>query len=389
MTLLVAGQVVRLHEFVIANVEPILVEWSAFARTQPSAAGLSRIALRDHTGQILRDTARELSGPAPDVEALTEPVRTTDARVAAAVARHDGAASAAETHGADRAMNGFTLREMVAEFRVLRAVVLRMWIASREALDADDLDDLMQFNAAIDRAVGESVSRFSHDLESAKDMFIAILTHDLRSPLQAVMLTARLLLETEVDREQQTAALQRIQRSTRRMGGMIEDLLDFTRTRIGSGLSVTLVESDVGQIAREAVDEARGAFPARSFEVRVEGNVIGQVDAERLKQVLANLLCNAADYGDPSTPVRVEVTAPNAAIGIAVINGGDLIPADQLAIIFDPFKRLQHEGDDVADSQHLGLGLYIAEQLVQAHGGRIEVTSTEADGTRFMVTLPR
>ncbi len=379
----------RLHEFIVANVEPILVEWSAFARTQPSAAGLSRVALRDHAGQILRDTARELAGPAPDVEALAEPVRTTDARVAAAVARNEGAVSAAETHGADRAMNGFTFREMVAEFRVLRAVVLRMWIATREALDPDDLDDLMQFNAAIDRAVGESVSRFSQDLDGAKDMFIAILTHDLRAPLQAVLMTTHLLLESDVGRDKQTAALQRIQRSTRRMNGMIEDLMDFTRTRIGSGLSVSPVEGDLGQIARDAVDEARGAFPARRFALQVEGDVIGQVDVERMKQVFANLLSNAADYGDPASAVRVEVSGTDAAIRIAVINSGERIPADQIAVIFDPFKRLQHDGDEVPDSQHLGLGLYIAAQLVQAHGGRIEVTSTEADGTRFMVTLPR
>jgi signal transduction histidine kinase len=207
--------------------------------------------------------------------------------------------------------------------------------------------------------------------------------------LQAVLMTTHLLLESDVDREKQTAALQRIQRSTRRMSGMIEDLMDFTRTRIGSGLSVSPVASDLGQIARDAVDEARGAFPARRFELRVEGDVFGQVDVERMKQVFANLLSNAADYGDPSSAVRVEVSGTDAAIRIAVINSGDLIPAHEIAVIFDPFKRLQQDGDDAPGSQHLGLGLYIAAQLVQAHGGRIDVTSSAADGTRFTVLLPR
>lgn len=379
----------RLHEFIIASVEPILVEWSAFARTQPAAAGLSRIALRDHAAQILRDSAHDVSRSGTDDTVLSAPAVRGSADIGATGTSDGAPTSAAETHGADRAMNGYTFREMIAEFRALRAVVLRQWIESRGQLDAVDLDHLMRFNASLDRAVGESASRFSDDLDVAKDMFIAILTHDLRSPLQAVMMTSQSLLETTVDQDRTTAALQRIQRSTRRMSGMVDDLLDFTRTRIGSGLSIAMVDTDLGQIAQEAVDEARGAFPSRTFELRVAGDVIGKADAERMKQVLANLLCNAADYAYTSSAIWTDVWGTDAEIRLAVSNGGAAMSAEQMAVIFDPFKRLRQGTDDVPDSQHLGLGLYIASQLVDAHGGRIAVTSTEAEGTRFTVHLPR
>ncbi|MBC7842437.1 MAG: sensor histidine kinase [Gemmatimonadaceae bacterium] len=379
----------RLHEFIIANVEPILIEWSEFARTQPAAAGLSRTALRDHAAQILRDSARDVSRSGTEDTVLSAP-RGSNGPDIGAIGVTDGApTSAAETHGADRAMNGFTFREMIAEFRALRAVVLRKWIESRGQLDAVDLDHLMRFNASIDRSVGESASRFSEDLDVAKDMFIAILTHDLRSPLQAVMMTSQSLLETTVDHDRTTAALQRIQRSTRRMSGMVDDLLDFTRTRIGSGLSITMMNTDLGQLAQEAVDEARGAFPSRDFELRVAGNVTGNADGERMKQVLANLLCNAADYADPSSAIWTDVWGTDSEIRLAVSNGGTAISTEQMAVIFDPFKRLRQGTDDVPDSQHLGLGLYIASQLVEAHGGQIAVTSSEAEGTRFTVQLPR
>lgn len=379
----------RLSDFILANIEPILVEWTAFARTQDAAAGMSRMELRDHAGEILQHIAGDLGTPQTDAEQLAKSRGHADAVAEPGAAEREAPESPAVTHGADRAMSGFSFSEMIAEFRALRASVLRLWIKSRGTLSADDLEDLMRFNEAIDQAVAESVSRFSSDLDGAKDMFIAILTHDLRAPLQSVLLTTDLLLEAEVAPEQRTAALHRIQRSTLRMNGMVDDLLDFTRTRIGSGLSVTRVETELGQVVREAVDEARGAYPARLFELRLEGALVCQCDPLRIKQVLANLISNAADYGAPSTPVLVEANGATTSIVVTVANHGEVIPPDRMGAIFDPFKRLQQAADDVDDSRHLGLGLYIAEQIVLAHDGHIGVTSTDAAGTCFTVSLVR
>ena len=375
----------RLREFILANVEPILAEWTAFARTQEAAAGMSRVELRDHAAEILRHIARDLGTPQSEEEQFEKSRGHTDS----GATTDGGTESPAETHGADRAMSGFSFTEMIAEFRALRATVLRLWIKSRGTLSEGDLEDLMRFNESIDQAVAESVSRFSADLDGAKDMFIAILTHDLRTPLQTVLFTTKLLLDLDVEQEKRTAALLRIQRSTWRMNGMVDDLLDFTRTRIGSGLGISKTETEIGQVVREAVDEARGAHPGCVFELTLEGSLIGQYDPSRIKQVLANLLSNAADYSDAAMPVQVAAQGAPSGIRLTVANHGDLIPQDRIGAIFDPFKRLQHGADAVEDSRHLGLGLYIAEQIVLAHGGHIGVTSTAADGTCFTVSLRR
>ncbi len=379
----------RLKDFILANIETILVEWTAFARTQAGAGGMTRTELRDHAGEILRHIAHDLETPQTESEAVDKSRGNTDSPGADSLAQEDGVETAAETHGADRAESGFSFAEMIAEFRALRASVLRLWIASRGTLTEEDLQDLMRFNEAVDQAVAESVSRFSRDLEAAKDMFIAILSHDLRTPLQAVLFSARALLESEVDRAAQTAALVRIERSSWRMNGMIADLLDFTSSRIGSGIGITRLDIDLGAVVREAVDEARAAHPGRGFELKVDGDLACACDAARMRQVLANLLSNAADYSDGEQPVSVSATGRPNAVVVTVANRGELIPRHRMQVIFDPFKRLQQATDESDDSRHLGLGLYIADQIVTAHGGRIGVTSTEADGTRFTVSLSR
>jgi len=380
---------VRLKDFILANVEPILVEWTTFARTQAAAGGMSRTQLRDHAGEILRHIARDLGTPQTDEEAVEKSHGDADSGGAESVGEDDGVATPAQTHGADRAESGFSFAEMIAEFRALRASVLRLWISSRGTLSASDLQDLMRFNEAIDQAVAESVSRFSNDLEAAKDMFIAILSHDLRTPLQAVLFSTRLLLDSDMDRAEQNAALVRIERSSWRMNGMISDLLDFTSTRIGSGISITRIEVDLGQVVRDSVDEVRAAHPACAFELHMEGDLACACDPARLRQVFANLLSNAADYSSAAAPVNVNVAGGSSGVVIAVQNRGAIIPRDRMQMIFDPFKRLQQVSDEGDGSRHLGLGLYIADQIVTAHGGRIGVTSTEAEGTRFTVSLPR
>lgn len=380
----------RLQHFIEVNIEAILLEWVAFARTRTGADGMNLVALRDHAAAMLTQIVADLGtpqSPAEQFEKSQGPSEPAALRSTVEEALHED--SAAETHGADRATSGYTVSEMVAEFRALRASVLRLWIETRVTLDQTDLNDLMRFNEAIDQAVAESVLRFSRDLDRARDMFVAILSHDLRTPLQSVLLTTTQLLAAPSLTPAQEKALHRARRSTERMNTMIDDLLDFTRSRMGAGVGIVIRDTDVATVVREAVDEVAVAFPTNGFTATIDETLPGRCDPDRLKQVLGNLLANAAEHGASGTSVLVTANGTPTEVVIEVRNHGTVIPSDDMAGIFGPFKRLRHGVAIAADPRHLGLGLYIADQIVLAHGGRIDVTSTVADGTCFTVRLPR
>ncbi len=380
----------RLQHFIEANVDAILGEWVDFARTRTGADSMTFVALRDHAAGMLAQIVSDLGTFQSPREQFEKSQGANDpAELQSAVREALHVDSAAEIHGADRATSGFTVSEMVAEFRALRASVLRLWITARVTLDATDLDDLMRFNEAIDQAVSESVSRFSRDLDRSREMFVAVLSHDLRTPLQTVLLTmAQLLAAPSLDAPQKKA-LHRARRSTERMNRMIDDLLDFTRSRMGAGVGIVIRDMDVAAVVREAVDEVAVAFPASQFTATVDGPMPGRCDPDRLKQVLGNLLTNAAEYGLDSAPIVVAAHGTTSEVVIEVRNHGSVIAPDDLPGLFGPFKRLRQGESPDADPRHLGLGLYIADQIVAAHGGRIDVTSTATDGTCFAVRLPR
>jgi signal transduction histidine kinase len=228
---------------------------------------------------------------------------------------------------------------------------------------------------ARERADAERISRFS-------EFFIGVLGHDLRNPLATIRAAAEVLREGETDTGR-TQATQRITRNADLMARMIDELLDFTRIRLGAGLPIQRKTTDVAALARQLVSD----LPVASrIDVDARGNAIGDYDTDRIWQAVSNLVTNALTHGSPNGRVHVVVDGDDPRkVMIKVTNAG-VIAEDVRAVLFDPFQS--HRARDGERNLGLGLGLYIVREIVTAHHGTIGVTS-EAGNVEFTISLPR
>ncbi|MBA2669420.1 MAG: sensor histidine kinase [Gemmatimonadetes bacterium] len=375
----------KLSEFILANREPILKEWEAFARSCKPASGTMDIeALRDHADEMLSAIAADLAtSQSSEEQTKKSKGHANDSDTAEE--------TAAEEHGGVRAESGFSVEQMVAEFRALRASVIRLWTEENGELRPADIGDLTRFNEAIDQALAESVTRYNRNLDQAKEIFLAILGHDLRTPLGAIYTSASFLVETQHLAEPALTLTARIARSANRTVGMVGDLLDFTRARLGGGIPIDRQPLPIGKLVHEVVDEICAAHPDRKFEIQTRREGDGEWDRERLSQALSNLISNAVQHGDKTAAIHVEVVGGDRDIRISIHNQGTPIPKNRLDGIFNPMKPRNKIVEPAMGGPQgsLGLGLFIAQQIVQAHKGSIEVVSTAELGTKFTVCLPR
>jgi signal transduction histidine kinase len=378
----------RLADFLVSNREPILAEWEAFARTCTPASGpMDIMALRDHAGAMLNVIARDLRTPQGS-EAQEEKSKG-NAPEAASEAEEEP--TAAEEHGSGRAESGFTVEQMISEYRALRASVVRLWTREQGRIEAHDLEDLTRFHEAIDQSLAESIAQYTEDLDRSKEMFLAILGHDLRSPLGAVLTSAQFMLETQDLPEPSRTLTSRIASSTTRMVNMVGALLDFTRSRLGGGIPIEPAPMSMTRVARAVADEIGAAHPDRTVRVLARGEQTGEWDGARITQVLTNLVGNALEHGSPKARVTIRVAGSAEEVTVAVHNRGPAIPEDQVAGIFQAMKLGATHGTQttMGPSGNLGLGLYIADRIVSAHAGTIDVRSTPSEGTTFTIHLPR
>ena len=369
-----------LSEFILANREVIMVEFEAFARTcAPASGSMDITSLRDHASEMLSVIAADLKTPQNKHEQAEKSkgnAPTVDEK------------TAAEKHGADRAESGFTTDQMVSEYRALRASVIRLWTKAHGPLTHADIEDLTRFNEAIDQSLTESITRYTEDLDHSKEMFLAILGHDLRTPLGAVMMSAQFMLETHELAEPHLTLTSRISSSSKRMNQMIGALLDFTRSRLGGGIPIVRANMNMGKAAHDVVNEISAAYPDRTIKIDARGSLDGDWDCARVSQVLTNLIGNALEYGSGKSSATVSVQGDDSEVWVAIHNRGVAIPAEQLNGIFNPMKRKEITAT-TGPAGNLGLGLYIADRIVNAHKGRIDVESSEEGGTTFTVHLPR
>lgn len=373
----------KLSTFITEHLEDILVEWEAFARTlEPSPGLMSVRELRDHGKQILLTIAQEID---------TEQSGSQQERKSRGLAPDaDDTDTPAGVHGTLREASGFTMPQIISEYRAMRACVLRQWAPNITTIDEDTTRDMIRFNEAIDQALAESAVTFSNHTARTRDTFLAILGHDLRSPLATISMAGEYLMRLETTPKGVAQVGARVKRSAATMTSMVNDLLEYARKQLGRKMPISLQLADLEEICEAAVEDARAAHPNCRFEMSAFGELLDDFDSARLQQVFSNLLNNAAQYRGKDGLVSISAQGEPEAITVAVVNHGPLIRPEALKAIFDPLVQLHDkESQEGRPSTSLGLGLYIAREITQAHGGTISVESSAESGTIFTVKLPR
>ena len=370
----------RLVDFICAQPDAIEGEWEEFARTlTPFATGLSGLTLRNHLREILTAIADEMASPQSSAQKSEKGKGKSP--------RDDALDRITAAHARMRLDSGFDLEHAIAEYRALRASVLRLWSQSAPSPEEWEVHDVTRFNETIDQSIAEIVRRFANDATRYSDRFVGILVHDLRTPLNAINIAAYQLRETGSLSEEQASSVSRIFRSVRRIDRLVSDLAVLVRSRVGSPLPLTKAKDDLGTICEQPLEEVQASHGDVAFEVRKGGDLSGNWDGERLARVVSNLAVNAVVHGS-AKKVHVAIRDEGQEVVLKVSNYGSLIPADMLDSIFEPLVHQSQTASHEA-SNGLGLGLFIVREIVRAHGGEVQVSSSEAEGTTFTVRLPR
>jgi signal transduction histidine kinase len=396
---------VRLPDFILANVEPILAEWESFALgIWPKGATADPAELRNEAGDILRATAAEMQS---EQTALQQADKSKGR--ALEEGGGDSLTQASSSHGRGRVVSGFELWAVVAEYRALRASVLRLWRESEPVPDLRDLDDVMRFNESMDQSLTHAVRSYAEQVERhqalmdneqaarreaeaanrAKDLFLATLSHEMRTPLNAIVGWLSILRHEGADTRHFQEGLKVIERNTIAQVQLIDDLLDVSRI-VSDKLRVDIQPCELADVINAGVNATRPAADARgiTLDVRLDSAASGAwCDRVRIQQVVWNLVSNAIKFTPDGGQVHVTLSREASSFQIQVSDTGQGISPDLLPHVFDRFRQ--------ADSSMrrrfagLGLGLSIVKHIVEAHGGTVEATSPgEGRGSTFSVRLP-
>lgn len=365
----------RLSQFIRVAREEILVESIAYAAKIPVLKDTASNVLRNHLPLILNAIAADLDEPQSREQSIEK------SRGHAPLSE---AMTAAQTHGSQRARLGLNIEQLVAEFRVLRSCILRLWADAHEP-DQFAIEDTMRFNEAIDQAVAESVSFYAAELARWRDIALGVLGHDLRGPISAILVAAEILTR-ESSGKTLTLSLSML-RSGRRLTSLLDSLLEYNKATLGTGMALILAEADLGTSCQEEVEMLRLAFPQSTINYSLDGDTTGIFDVSRVREALANLISNAAQHSSvKGAAIDVSVAGTDAAIEISVENRAEPIPQEILNTLFEPMTR--HSQGPTGASGNLGLGLFIVREIARAHGG--EVTAMSAEGSiRFNIVLPK
>lgn len=223
------------------------------------------------------------------------------------------------------------------------------------------------------------------EAERMRELFIGILGHDLRNPLSGILMAAELIQDQANGDAEICESVQSIVRSGERMNRMIEQLLDVSRLHLGGGMAMSPRAADLEQLTRQVLCEFDNQ--RSRFQLDIQGATNGTWDPDQLLQVLSNLIGNAVRHSPAGTPISILIRDNGAErVDLEVHNHGPPIPEELHPVLFQPFR-----GTDIGSrgTRGLGLGLYIVQEIVAAHAGRLDFVTHPESGTRFIVSLPR
>lgn len=396
----------RLSDFILQNIEPILADWEVFARRiWPGAAVAGPAELRDDAEKILRATALDMRSDQTPTE-QAEKSKGGDG----ATGERSGMTHASETHGAGRVISGFELWAVIAEYRALRASVLRLWKDSGPTPDLNDIDDLTRFNESIDQSLAFAVGAFTNKLDAdraaivagaesarteadtanrAKDMFLATLSHELRTPLSAIVGWLDILRGEGCSAADLKEGLEVIERSTDAQVALISDVLDVSRI-ISGKMRLEIKPCELIQFISAGVDSVRPGAEAKgiTLHLNLEAEASrASCDGVRIQQVVWNLVSNAVKFTPKNGRIEVSLVRDESILKIIVSDNGQGISPELLPFVFDRFR--QADSSSRRRFGGLGIGLSIAKYVVEGHGGTITAESAgEGRGSRFTVRLP-
>src|SRR5581483_9483012 len=322
-----------LAELITSHRQQILKSWEEFVRRINGS--LPRWVLRDHAPLIVDLIAQQMVDDPPP--SRPQPPLTGAAANDSSEAVEGPLGRVTAIHVKLRIDSGFELAQIVSEYCTLRACVIDLWRAHDATHFTSSAVEISKFNEIIDALITAAVTFYREQESQYRDRFLGMLSHDLRNPINAVELAVGVLLEQGPD-EAQLKTLAVIKNSVRRLTRMVDDLLDFSRGRLGSPMPLTLRATDLGAIAREVIDEVQVANPTCKIDFHDEGDLCGHWDPDRLKQVVSNLLINANQYGN-GEPIGVRLENKGDVVILEVRNRGRTIPAESIPTLFDPLVR--------------------------------------------------
>lgn len=375
----------RLSDFIRRHSEEISKEWEDFARTcEPAAARMNVEQLRDHILPLLHFLAEDIEEPQTEFE--------QHEKAQGRQPRADPEASQAEVHAALRVIDRFTVDQVVAEYRALRASILRLWAKQRPT--ETELTQIIRFNESIDQMLGESVARHA-ELEATarqnskrRDAFLATLSHELRGPLGALSNGVQIVAASGAANPTLAPVAAMMVRQTRHLHRLLNDLLDLARIS-RDRLSLQLAPTDIRDCIQDAVDANREQLTQKAHVLKVdipEAPLLAEVDSTRIVQMMSNLLNNAAKHSPAGSKIEISLTCDKDQALISVRDDGIGIDPELLPRVFDAFY-VNHETN--LSKSGLGIGLWLSRRLVEMHGGTIVAKSEgPGRGAEFCATIP-